>query len=282
MDTLARYIMQGRRQAIIALVVLGAVPIVNLLSPAFSGLVLLQRGAQDGLFVLLWAALPLLGWAMAGGDPQPLLLLAAVAPLALCLRETGSWQTVLVTAAATGLALGLFLRLQPELLQPLTAQLRTVLDIYQEAGSEQALALTPQRLAVMLPGSLAATLMAAAVGLLLLARWMQGLLYNPGGFRQEFHRLRLGHPIAISLAGLLVAAEYMDEMTQAMPLFIPLFVAAAALVHGLLAQRRITGPPAVAALVVFYLVMALAPRLVAVLALIDNFYDFRKSKRMTQ
>ena len=279
MDTLARYMMQGRLQAVGTMLVLGLVPIANLLSPAFSGLVLLQRGARDGLFVLAWAALPLTGWAMLG-DMEPLLLLLGVVPLALYLRETGSWPTVLVVAAVGGMGMGLLLRLQPELLQPLVASTLTVLDAYQEAGGGEVLDLSPQRLALVLPGTLAATLMAASVGLLMIARWMQGALYNPGGFRQEFHRLRLGRPIALGSFGLLVLAEYMDEMAQAVPLYIPLCVAAAAVVHGLLARLRITGPPAVATLAVFYLTMLLAPWAAAVLTLIDNWYDFRK--RMTQ
>ena len=44
-----------------------------------------------------------------------------------------------------------------------------------------------------------AVYMFLAVLLLMTARWMQALLFNPGGFRTEFHGLRIERHVALGL-----------------------------------------------------------------------------------
>lgn len=95
MRGLAKLVMAGRKQAIITALVLGIIPLINLLSPVVAGLVMLRKGPQEALVVVAWAILPLAGWAMVG-DVIPLVLLIGISGLALLLRESESWEFTLL------------------------------------------------------------------------------------------------------------------------------------------------------------------------------------------
>ncbi|VAW95745.1 putative membrane protein [hydrothermal vent metagenome] len=117
---------------------------------------------------------------------------------------------------------------------------------------------------------------------LFLARAWQAQLYNPGGFRNEFHALRLGQRlalvslgfIALSLLPLGVVSHMAGEIVI---VILSLYVIQGlALLHSIVAQRGLH----VAWLVVLYLVMLfIMPHLlvlVAVMGLVDTWADFRR------
>ena len=102
MRGLAEYVMLGRRQAIIIVLLCGFFPLLYFFSAATVALVALRKGQREGLLILLWALLPAgLLWAM--GDTSPVFLLLGTYVLALVLRNTLSWQLVLLLALAVGL-----------------------------------------------------------------------------------------------------------------------------------------------------------------------------------
>ncbi|MGI9249816.1 MAG: hypothetical protein ACR2PR_01275 [Pseudohongiellaceae bacterium] len=272
MRGLAEFVMTGRKQAVIAVLLLGLVPLVNLLNPVVVGLVMLRKGAKEGASVLLWALLPVGGWALLG-ELVPLVMLFAVAGLALLLRETGAWQLTLLAAVTVGVGMDLYLRLQPALIDFMMAQLQVYLD----AGGQN---IVLPRESVL--GATAALYIALAVALLMLARWMQAALYNPGGFREEFHRLRLTHRSVLALLAIMLPAFFgvVIPQTWVWYLAMPLMFAGIALVHGLMAMNKW---PALW-LVPFYGMMLLVPQLlipqlVAMAAVVDSWYDFRSRLR---
>jgi len=71
MRGLAKFVMIGRKQAFLAVLLLGLVPLANFLSPVIVGLVMLRKGTREAAYVLAWAILPVGAWAMIG-DPVPL------------------------------------------------------------------------------------------------------------------------------------------------------------------------------------------------------------------
>ena len=91
MRALAEFVMKERRNAIIAVLLLGLLPLVNLLSPVVVGLTLLRKGSNEALAVLFWALLPMVAYAYVG-DVIPLILLLGVVALAAILRQTQSWE----------------------------------------------------------------------------------------------------------------------------------------------------------------------------------------------
>lgn len=277
MRALARYAMTGRRQAIMAILVCGLIPLFNMLAPALVGLVLLRHGPREALLVTAWALLPIAGWAMAG-DVSPLMLLLGVLSLAAVLRRTASWQYTLLAAVLVGVLTELVLRLRPELLALQLQQLEALM-----AGGafpdQPEMTLEVLREAMFRLFGLMSMIM--SICLLMLARWWQAVLYNPGGFQQEFHQLRLQPSIALLLMVLLLLASFGTTALAGwiFYLWVPLFFAGLALVHGLVGLKKLSR----LWLVAFY-VLLLSPmlaQLLAVAAVIDSWYDFRSRIRQT-
>jgi hypothetical protein len=101
MRGLAEFVMKGRKQAIMAVLLLGLIPIVNFLSPVVVGLVVLRKGLSEATQVLVWAILPIGGWAIAG-DPVPMIMLLGITGLAGLLRASESWEFTAFAAGSVG------------------------------------------------------------------------------------------------------------------------------------------------------------------------------------
>ena len=114
-----------------------------------------------------------------------------------------------------------------------------------------------------------------AITLTMLARWMQASLFNPGGFQNEFHQLRIGHKVTLILIGFMVLTSFGIIIPESWLVYftLPLIFSGIALVHAVCAQRQYP----VLVLVVFYVLFLLPVtlQLVVLLAVIDSWYDFR-------
>jgi hypothetical protein len=268
MRGLAEYVMSGRRQAITAALLIGIIPLVNLLSPVITGLVMLRKGPKEALAVMAWAILPLAGWAWVG-DIVPLILLIGIAGLAFLLRETESWEFTLLASIAVGVSVEVYMRLQPELLNVLFQQM----DAYLQANNVQGVSLDDVRR--VMPTVFGAVYMFLAVMLLILTRWLQAALYNPGGFQTEFHRLRIEQKVTLLLIVLMLIANFGIVLPQSWVLYfvMPLLFSGIALVHGVVGRRQLSSMW----LVAFYALLMLPPALqiVVLAAIIDSWYNFR-------
>lgn len=271
MRALAQYTMIGRRQAILASGLCGLIPLFNLLAPALVALVCLRHGPRETLIVAAWAALPLIGWALAG-DVIPLVLLIGVPGLAMVLRRTASWSYTLLAAILVGVGAELVLRSRPDILAVMTEMLEAFL-------ATGALAEQPEITSDMLRSVLVSLFgimhMFLAICLLMVARWWQAGLYNPGGFRQEFHQLRVPPNVALLLVVMFLVASFSGTVLAGWSVYfmMPLFFAGLALVHGLVGLKKLSW----LWLLAFYLLMLnpLVAQLLSVAALIDSWYDFR-------
>jgi hypothetical protein len=268
MRGLAEFVMTGRKQAILAAVLLALVPLVNLLSPVVVGLVLLRKGLREASLVLIWAILPLAAWAMLG-DIVPLIMLLGITGLAWLLRRTESWEFTLLAAIVIGVCVEVYLRLNPAVLDVVFEQLQLYLESNNVQGPQV------EELRAVMTSVIGAVYMFLAVVLLMLARWMQAALYNPGGFRQEFHSLRIEHKVALILIGLMLMANFQVLLPQTWVLYmvLPLLFSGVALVHGLVAKKKLS----TMWLVVFYTVLMfpIVAQLTVLTALVDSWYDFR-------
>jgi len=268
MRGLADYVMTGRRQATIAALLLGLIPLVNLLNPVVVGLVTLRKGFKEGAIIFAWAVLPVAAWAVAG-DVVPLMMLVGLTCLAALLRETESWEFVLLAAIAVGLMVEFYFRLRPEVLDVLLGQV----EVYLQNNNQQGIELEQMR-NVML-SVMGAVYMFLSIMLLMLARWMQASLYNPGGFQQEFHSLRIEQKVALPLVAVMLLMSFGEFIPSGWVLYLvlPLVISGIALVHGVVALKKIPGMW----LVTFYLVLMLPymVQFLVLLALVDSWYDFR-------
>ena len=294
MQGLASYVMRGRGQAVMATSVLGMfsimLPPLNLLSSAAIGLVTLREGRNYGFQV---AGLSFLVCAVMSfislNTPNPALGMALLLWLPMIvtgqiLRITRSLNIAVQAALSFGVLAIAFFLLQPgdpvaeweKTLAPLGEQFVEG-GLFSEPDSQQLIA----ELARWMTGFFAAGFFMQLVVSLFIARWWQAVLYNPGGFRQEFHQLRLhrvlGYLGAV-LGGLSLLPQTADAglLRYAMILLLAAyFLQGLATIHGivgLLKNGRIW------LIAVYALLLIAGPQMgivIAMLGLADIWFDFR-------
>ena len=201
MRALAEYIMRGRMQATLVVVGSAAMPLLFWLSAAAGSLVLLRRGASDAIGILAWAMLPAIAW-WYFGEPRTLLVLVGALGLALLLRANWTWNRILLSSVALGLVYGFVLgAVFREPIAAMAGELQKLLPTMFDGAHQQLSVGERERLealiAPVLTGLLAALLQILSLLSLILGRYWQAVLYNPGGFGREFRALRLSLPQAL-------------------------------------------------------------------------------------
>jgi hypothetical protein len=217
------------------------------------------------------------------GDAGPLGLILGTTGLAVILRWSASWPLALCGSSAVGALTGLFmLWLGTDYLELLAGFFDEVFANFQtrfEAEGGEQLTLTPPGI-VTIAGLLGLMNTISCVSCLLLARWWQALLYNPGGFRAEFHALRFSPQVSSVLVALLlmISAVGQDYRPWAVLFAVPLCAAGLGLVHARVAYR---GQGAVYLTLFYLLWIFLDPvkLIVLGLAVIDSWVDFRSRWR---
>ncbi len=265
---LAEFVMAGRRQAVLAIVLLGLPPLVNLLTPALVAMVGMRKGMTAGSAMLLWALLPTGFWLLLG-EAFPLLLLFGVFVLAAVLRSTESWQNVLLAGIGVGAMFEFYLRVQPVVLDLMFEQL----ELYVRANKLEGVQLDELR--ETMTTVMSAFYMALSVALLMLGRSMQASLYNPGGFREEFHALRISQTTTLALVGAILLVNFVESLPQAWIFYLaaPFAFAGLALAHALVAWKNAS----VFWLVAMYMLLIFPTMmyLLILVAIVDSWYDFR-------
>lgn len=283
MRAVAEYVMRGRSQALWVSVLGASTWMFAWLSAAVLALVTLRRGATEGGYLLAWAILPA-GFLLATfGDAGPLGLILGTTALALVLRATVSWPLALCAGSLVGVITGLMLLWAgANYLQQLAGFFAELFASFQsqlERQGGEAITLTPPGV-VTIAGLLGLMNTVSSISCLLLARWWQATLYNPGGFREEFHALRLSPRISGLLVVLMVmiGTVGLEYRPWAVLFAVPLCIAGLGLVHARAAQRGQGG----FYLTLFYLLwIFLEPVKVIVmgLAALDSWFDFRSRWR---
>lgn len=284
--------MRGPAQAVLVAASFAALSLIlppfSYLSAATVALVTLRKGTREGALILAAASIAV-GVLLFISTGQPwfalsmaLVLWLPVWLLSVVLRATISLALVFQVATLAGalLVIGLHLFLADPVAtwqQALEALFGTLL---QQAGVPEPGAKL-QVLARIMTGVAAATMVISYLVSLLIARWWQATLYNPGGFRQEYHQLRLGQTMAIVSLGVLIGAWLMPGGFGAVlrdlgtvVLVVYLFQGLA-VVHGIAGILRIN----IAWLVgVYFLILFALPQLtilLAVMGLVDTWVDVR-------
>ncbi len=291
MVRLAAFVMAGRWQAIgtvLGFALLGLLlPPLTLLSGAALGLVVLRLGAGPALSVLAPAlcAATLLSAVITGrawiGAIYGLAHWGPVLLLALALRHSTSLTFTLLTATTVALLAVVGIEILAPEIEPLWTHLldQAVRPALMQAqlSMETIEALLAQTAQVM-TGAVAAATLLSLVLTLLLARWWQALLYNPGGFRDEFIGLTLGRPAAGIILGLAASAILTKEsllIELALVGSAVFFLQGIAVTHATLAKSAYPGLWLGG--VYGLLLLALPQTMVglATLGAVDAFADFR-------
>lgn len=298
MRALAGLVVKGPWQAGLVIVLatalaMAAPPLTSVLIYAGGGalaLYTLYAGAAESLLTLA-GSLAFVGGLLlaAGGQAAPAgLLLLYWLPVwlsAVVLRYTVSLSAALLALTAIGLLLVVLAfawlgdpaAWWQQQLQPLVEQLASQAELGLDRGELQTAA---ARTARLMTGLMSAGLVFAALFSLLLGRWWQSLLVNPGGLGKEFLALALGRGPTLAAAALLglasldlgVAADFATQL--ALVVLVPLVLVGLAAIHASLVARGVGR----GWLVGLYLVVGLLPQallLVAVVGLLDPWLDLR-------
>ncbi|MGZ8217943.1 hypothetical protein [Methylomagnum sp.] len=294
MRALAAFVMKGRAQAVPALVGLTVLSwsfsLISLLSTAAVALPTLRKGALEGAVLMVLAAVPVAfaGWLLLGSPWQAagytLMLWVPVWLAAVILRESGQLPVALGSAAGLGMlmVLGVYVISDDPAglwVEELRKFLRPLLEQPRSATEAEAMSRSLAAFAHYLTGMVAAgSVLILTLGLLI-ARWWQATLFNPGGFRAEFLALRLPSPAAYLWLALLAVAWTtgggMAEIAAnlAIPLFVPYLLAGFAVLHALFAGGNGFW------LVGIYMAVLFVSPLIMVIALIgfsDTWINWRK------
>ena len=283
MKGLAEFAMRGRSQALLVVLIAASSLMFSWIGAAVLALVILRKGVESGAWLLLWALLPAGTLLMIFGDSGPLMNLIGTAVLAVVLRTTVSLPITLVASVAIGVATGLaMVTFASDALSQMEVLLGEFLDNLEQqlGGGGEELAGTVELhrpSALQIAGMLGLINAMGSSLCLLLARWWQAVLYNPGGFGQEFKALLL--PPAITLALMVFAIGLfslgMDYRTWAGIFVVPLTFAGLALVHARAALRG-QGSGWLTGFYLLWLFFDPVKLIVVFVAIADSWMNFRQ------
>ena len=273
---LAKWSMDKPLNAIIAIAATLFIPLLFWLGAALMALSILRHGAKEAANVVLWGSLPVFAW-LAMGDSTPLITALGASTLAIILRSSVDLRLTLMSASGIGVLIYFALPLlMPEVLAEVQKQSEVMLEEALKDNLELWHSIQP-KVGPLMVGALAAVQTMVMVLCLLLARWWQAAFYNPGGYSEEFHPLRLPVGYTASVVLLLVFGSSLPPLISGtLPiLIIPLVIAGVALVHGIVGMKNLGGQWLFAFYISVFLFGPYLFTLLIFLALIDSIIDIR-------
>lgn len=295
MKFLATYILRGQKEAVIVTAVTALLSLIffplSYISAATVGLVTLHIGTRQGLVVAIISAvaMALLAQLLVGSYlPAVAYLLLLWIPLwwiASRLRSDKGLSLGLLQSAVFGVLLiaGFYLVLDNP-----TAWWQHLLDesfriIFQDAKDidSNQLALMVEQIANLMTGMMAVAFLLHLLGSLFLARWWQAMLFNPGGFGQEFRDVRLGRVAAGGTLGLLIVAFALGSaggtllIDLLMVMGLLFMMQGISLVHALVYNRKAHQGWLIGLYILLTVAMPQTVMTLALAGLVDNWFNFR-------
>ncbi|KPJ96257.1 MAG: hypothetical protein AMJ55_02360 [Gammaproteobacteria bacterium SG8_15] len=293
MKALAAFIMRGQTHAIAitaGFAILSLVfPLLGLLSAAAVGLVTLRLGPMNGLLVLLAASVLVTGVAMLTATPliiptivSLLVLLVLVWIVAIALRVTRSLALSVTAVAAIG---GFFVVVFHLMVGDPAAWWQANFDEFFAQATDSMMMdqqmVFQQNLAtwsVIMTGFVTMAFLLNVIFSLFIARSWQAALYNPGGFRDEFHGVQFSKQVAIISLVIATLALLPDSAIASISKDLLMLIMMLYVLQGISIVHAIVGMKGLhwAWLVGLYLLVLLMPQFVAITGYIDTWLDFRK------
>ena len=296
MHSLVTILLRSRTNAALMVLALSLlalyIPIFSYFCSAAIAVVALSKGMTDGVILLLLSTLVVILFALSVGESQSVVLLvtstngvsAMLLVVALVLRQTSSMSLSLL--AASGLSalmlLGVFVVMAdaPDWWQlKVNAISAPLLENMQQHPAELEQRTQQVDHIAAYIGYFGAGILAYLFICLFIARWWQSLVYNPGGFREEFRQIRNLKAVAIStlvlaILTMLNMSDGVTELARNLLLIIaPLYlVQGLSVVHAVVAIKKLH----FAWLGVIYLMMLFMLPVVVMLGYFDSWVDIRR------
>jgi hypothetical protein len=297
MKALASYIMRGPLQAamfVSATAILSLIlPLVNYLSGAALALVTLRRGINAGLLILASSIL-VFGLFVFFVLKAPglidvfgfVILSILVWVLAGLLRHSRSLPNTLLVAAGFGFAFVLIIYAVTDpasLWQKGLTQFFTPMLEKADEQTKTTLTAFIAETSRYMTGFLGAAIVLNCAICLFLGRWWQALLYNPGGFQQEFHALKFTQAFAIATAVMGISSYIplakigtiaADLFSVALTVY---FLQTLAVAHAVVHKQKLNR----GWLIPLYVLSPLLWKIIAIVGYIDTWANFRDKHRGT-
>lgn len=299
MKTLAELVMRGRLYAASLAFICTGLPLLSWLAAAIVVLVTLRKGGAEGALILLVALI------QAG-------LIGETAEIATASAIVAVYFSACVLRSTVNLAYGLLSLVLAALmlLIGIIGQAEGVLDTVKQVLESQLIQMRVGDAAgmnredfihLMAVQSISYGVGFTALAGLLVGRWWQAMLFNPGGFQREFHALRLSPFITISLLMLSIVgysgAEWWGEGRNnvdignqpvgsselgssvmmlnvaaiASLMTLPISITGAAIVHSIVKTKQASA----FWLIGFYLTLPVTNTMLYLMVLVDGFIDIR-------
>lgn len=278
MGAIARFSMQGPRQAALLAVLFAALPLMYWVSAAVVALVVLSQGFNKGFNILLAALLPGVAWYAVQQDITIFVVVLGSAVMAGVLRSSASLPKAISVSVIAGLAC---VWLLPELSPKWYGVLEQGSKEYNEAlegrmTAEMIQQVQPWIFPILL-GAVASMLQLFAIGALLLARNWQARLFNPDGFKVEFHTLRLPYWYGALAIGVFLMSGSDPFLGSWVPIIlVPMFIMGISLVHGVIAMGQLSTQWLIGFYLSFLFFLPYMYALLILVAFVDLIFNFRK------
>jgi len=278
MGAIARFSMQGPRQAALMAVLFAALPLMYWVSAAIVALVVLRQGFNQGFNILLAALLPGVAWYAVQQDITIFVVVLGSAVMASVLRVSASLPKAISISVFVGLiAVWLLPELSPQWYEVLEKGSQEYSVALQDSMDPQMIQQLEPWLFPILLGVVASMLQLFTVGALLLGRHWQAKLFNPGGFKEEFHNLRLPYWYGLIAVVMFLISGSDPIFGSWMPIvLVPMFIMGISVVHGVIAMGQLSKQWLMGFYISFLFFLPYMYALLILVALVDMLVDFRK------
>lgn len=298
------FVLQSRVQAMATAFIIAFIPLIGSISILIAALVTLRKGILEGAFVTVAATLPYVIGYYVSAPPtdQAIMMFGMIGVIiasnvltwlfAVVLRQFSNWNFTFELAALLGvLAIGIVHLVYPDIQNWWAAQLTayfaktadTVGKFSPGVSGQAAIPSDVQMQAVatmkqLATGFIVVSILFNAMLQLLIARWWQAVMFNPGGLRKELYQIRLSHIAgAVFVIGFALAYLGSDLAIDMMPVIFAVFFAAGlSVIHKMIS---LTKNGWIWLFLIYLGIIWLFPvsiAIVAMVALLDTGIDIRK------
>ncbi len=294
------FILRSRVSAMSVAFLLSFVPLIGAsVSILVAALVTLRKGAVEGSLVLGASIAPyLLAYVVAPQTDDQFIFIATGAIIAInvltwllsvVLRRFANWSWVVEIATYVGIVLVCVIHLiYPDLSAWWSTQLtayfnKTAVMVGQLVpdGASSTEAVSAEMIANVkrfVTGFLVASIVFNALLQLVLARWWQSVIFNPGALQRELHQVRLSY-ISVAMFVLVSILAYLENALglDLLPVLITAFgMSGMSLIHRLVLSNRAAWFWLTLIYISILLMFPLGLMLVAMVGVFDSLLDLRK------
>jgi hypothetical protein len=282
MKTFGEFITRNVWLASLLALMCAILPLLGWLAMVVVALISLRKGAAQGLLVLLWACLPsivmlAMGWHGSTLQVCYFVINGLVVWFMALLLRASSWATTLQITAGIGVLAVLALHgVYPEWVTQMQAYLQ---QLFANANmvtpsQQQVIALWSKNVVHLFVVS---TIAFSALWLVL-ARWWQSVLFNPGELKTELHNIRLNKYfalIAIILMALLIFVHSQWLMDLVPVILLPFSIAGLSIIHSMFSAYKIHIAWLVGFYILLVILMGFVSSFLAVAAIVDSWTNVR-------